>query len=511
MKKRIGALLTATVLFLSIFAFTATGEHVFAATQAKVTASSLNVREKPITSSKSLGMLAKGKVVTISATQGSWSKIPYGKSYGWVLSKYVSKITVTAVKNGYVTASSLNLRKTASTKSGSLGLLTKGTLVNIKSQSGSWMNIYVPSNKKTGWVSKSYISDKKPSVTSATKATVSGTKYYVTADSLNVRKSAAASSAKITAVTKGSAVTLYEKKGTWGRIKTASNKTGWVSIHYLTAKKPAKAPAKAEVPSKGSPPDTGTDTASGIKYYVTGASSLNIRDSAGTSGKILTAVNKGLTVTLFETKGTWGKVITSSGITGWASLAYLSKNPPAKGVQGKVIVIDAGHGGKDPGTSGKNNLEKTVTLNSALKLQSILTAAGAKVIMTRSGDTYPTLSDRVNISHKYQADVFISIHFNANPNKSTNGIDTYYWTKNVNERELAECIQEEVIKQTGLSNRGVHTGNFQVIRENKNPAVLIELGFLSNPAEEKTVSSAAYQLKAATGIYNGLEKYFASK
>ncbi|USK84755.1 N-acetylmuramoyl-L-alanine amidase [Peribacillus asahii] len=243
----------------------------------------------------------------------------------------------------------------------------------------------------------------------------------------------------------------------------------------------------------------------GTTYYVYGASSLNIREGAGTSYGIVTAVKKGQAVTLFETKGNWGRIETSSGIMGWASLSYLTKTKPSQGLENRVIVIDAGHGGKDPGAY---YIEKNLTLQTAKQLQTLLKKAGAKVVMTRSTDTYLTLSQRVAISHNNKADAFVSLHYNASSSSSAKGIETFYWATNVNEKTLAQYVQGEVVKQTGLSNRGVKTGNFHVIRENKKPAILVELGFLSNATERKKVSTETYQYKSAIGIYKGLEKYF---
>lgn len=423
MNKRIIFLLATTLIFLSVIIITRPADSAFAAMKAKVNVNSLNVREKPTVDSKKLGQLNKGKEVTISQEKTGWTKIVFKQSYGWVLSKYLSKTQAEKVsaKEGYVTASSLNLRKSASTSSITLASLKKGELVQIKSTSGNWLEVYVPAYKKAGWVSKSYISLEKPIPT-----TIKRTKYYVTADSLNIRKEPKITSEKIFTAKKDEELLVSEVKGNWGKVTVASGKTGWASLSYLTVNAPATQPSDI----------------------------------------------------------------------------------PAAGLKNKVIVVDAGHGGSDPGASGVNNQEKTLTLNVAKELKRLLEGAGAKVIMTRDGDTYPTLTERVNESHTNNADIFISIHFNSNPNKQANGIDTYYYGTNVNERELASSIQEEVTKTTGLKSRGVYEGNFQVIRTNKNAAVLVELGFISNPEEEKIIASKDFQIKAATGIVKGLEKYF---
>ncbi|MFJ7639455.1 SH3 domain-containing protein [Peribacillus sp. NPDC097225] len=573
MKRRIITLFAATLVFLTIFSYPHATDQVQAASKtAKVTASSLHIREQPKTTAKSLGLIKKGKEVTISSQKSGWSKIKYGKLTGWVSTTYLDEL-------GYVTASSLVLRKSNNTSSKSLATLPKGTAVEIKSTKGNWLQIYVSSKKKTGWVSKTYISSSKPTAT-AKPAAVSTTKYYVTASSLYVRKSANTTSKKlatinkgaavtyikksgnwanvktasgvtgwasltylskkkptaspsavkettyyvtaaelyvrksgnskadkVTTLKKGEAVTLYEEKDKWGRIKTASGKTGWASLTYLAKTKPKETkpvtttPPKVEAPIKEEPVKTKP-----TKYYVI-SDSLNIRNGPSATNKIIGAVDRSDSVIVTETQGDWGKVETQSGLVGWASLTYLSKTKPSDGFKGKVIVLDPGHGGSDPGASGKNNREKDLTLSTAKKLKAKLEEAGAKVVMTRTGDTYPSLSKRVEISQANKPDVFISIHYNAGPS-SANGIETFYLASNVNEKELAQTVQAEIIKETKLRDRGAKTGNFQVIRDNKQAAILLELGFISNLEEEKLIATSAYQDTAVTGIFNGLKKYF---
>jgi len=515
MKKRLGSLLVATVLFLSLFTVVNPAESVFAAAtvKAEVNASSLNVRAKASTSSKKLGALKKGKTVTISQEKSGWSKIPYGKTNGWVSSKYLTKIktakaaaaSTSATKNGYVTATSLNLRSSTSTSSKSLASLKKGLLVNIKSTSGTWYKVYVPSTKKTGWVSKSYISTKKP--VTAVKTEAIGTVYYVTASTLNIRKSASTSAAVVTTVKKNAKVTVSKISGKWASLKTADGKSGWASTSYLTK----KAPVKKEPVEEAKPAEDSTEPDEDSEMYYVTSNGLNIRKESNTSAKVLVTLKKNEEVTLLEVNDDkWGKVLTTAGIIGWASMKYLTDEEPVRGVSGKVIVLDPGHGGTDPGAPGdsRKNFEKTLTLKTAKKLQSKLENAGATVIMTRTGDTSLSLTKRVEISGKYKADVFISIHYNASTSKTANGVDTFYYKTHVNEYQLAKCIQEEVIKATGMRNRGVKEGNFQVLRTNKQASILVELGFISNPDEEKVIITDAYQSKAATGIFNGLEKYF---
>lgn len=500
MDKRIIFLFAAMI---SLFIITSPTNIAFSASKATVNVNVLNVREEPSINSKAIGQLKKGKEVTISKEKDSWTKISFGTSYGWVTSKYLSKIKAKSVnvstKEGYVTATSLNLRKSATTTSTKLASLKKGEVVHIQKSSGSWLNIYVPSIKKTGWVTKSYISTEKTNTNTGNKSTA----YYVTANSLNIRKEPTITSEKLYAVKKNDKLIVLEKKENWGKVATASGKTGWASLSYLTS----KAPSNKDVSVEKSIP---SNVNKGTTYYVT-ANSLNIRKEPAITSEKLFEVKKNEKLIVSKKEGNWGKVTTVSGKSGWASLSFLTTDiskDPSGGLKNKVIVIDAGHGGKDPGASGETYQEKTLTLAIAKELKQSLENKGTKVIMTRDGDTYPSLSDRVNISHNNDADIFISIHLNSSNSKDAHGIDTYYYATNINEQELAICIQEELIKATGLTSRGVHEGNFQVIRTNTKAALLVEFGFISNPDEEKILASKDFQVKAATGIMKGLERYF---
>lgn len=189
-------------------------------------------------------------------------------------------------------------------------------------------------------------------------------------------------------------------------------------------------------------------------------------------------------------------------------------------IKGKIIVLDAGHGGSDPGAIGLNKLrEKEVTLAIALKVQSLLLSKGANVAMTRVSDTdvhssgatdVQELQARVNVGIKNAADIFVSIHSNASVNREVGGISTYYTPKTKFDTLLAQCLQDELMKNAALTNLGIRQAGFYVTKRSAMPAALIELAFLSNPNEEKLLSSSWFQEKAAVAIVSGIEKYFSS-
>ncbi|WP_160118382.1 N-acetylmuramoyl-L-alanine amidase [Bacillus sp. V59.32b] len=405
-----------------------------------------------------------------------------------------SKAAVASGTKYYVTATTLNIRKSPSTSAARVDSVKKNAAVTLYEKKGSWGRVKTASGK-TGWASLSYLTTKAPAAPKpAAKAPA---KYYVTATSLNIRKSPSTTAAKVDLVKKNAAVSLYEKKGSWGKVKTASGKTGWASLSYLTTKAPV-APKPAP-----KPPVT---TSSGKSYVVIRTDGVNIRKSASTSAAVVTKVNRGTKLEKISVDNGWVQVKTSTGKTGW--VANWLATTAGKGVRGKVIVLDPGHGGTDSGAVGKTHNERSINLSTANELKTLLQNAGAKVIMTRTSNTSRKLelSERVAISHQYKPDVFISIHYNSGGNAT--GIDTFYDAKYGNEKELATSIQNELIKSTGKKNRGVKPAEFYVVKYNEMPSILVELGFISNPTEEKEIATKAYQQKAARGIYNGLNKYF---
>ncbi|MBU5436420.1 N-acetylmuramoyl-L-alanine amidase family protein [Tissierella sp. MSJ-40] len=182
----------------------------------------------------------------------------------------------------------------------------------------------------------------------------------------------------------------------------------------------------------------------------------------------------------------------------------------------RLIVIDAGHGGKDPGAVSPNkNKEKDINLNVSLKLNEKLTSLGYNTLMIRDTDDFVDLYERARIANDNYADVFISIHSNSNDNKSIDGIQVLYCPaaksekKEEDDHPLAKIMMEEMTKGTGAKNRGiVQRPGLVVLRETKMPAVLLEIGFLTNPDEEKLITNSDYQNKLVDSIIKGVERYF---
>jgi N-acetylmuramoyl-L-alanine amidase len=166
----------------------------------------------------------------------------------------------------------------------------------------------------------------------------------------------------------------------------------------------------------------------------------------------------------------------------------------------RTVVIDAGHGGHDAGTrSSRYMLEKDAALDIALKLNQKLKAAGFNTVLTRSGDYFVTLDDRVSISDREQNAIFVSIHLNeAKPKPGIHGVETYYHSSQ--SAELAKRILSHVGSVPGESARGIHEARFHVLRLNTNPAVLVECGYFSNRAEALRFTKPDYRDSVATAI-----------
>jgi N-acetylmuramoyl-L-alanine amidase len=187
---------------------------------------------------------------------------------------------------------------------------------------------------------------------------------------------------------------------------------------------------------------------------------------------------------------------------------HLHRSP----LTGRVVVIDPGHGGMDLSACGKQDTwEKTVNFATAVKLHYLLKQAGAKVILTRSDDTFISLYERSFLANQELADLFISIHANYAVNALTRGMEVYYHPESPGNKLLAETVAEKLHQNTGFKNLGVLTGDFAVLRETNMPGVLIELGYLSNYQEEATLRSDTYQKNAAWGIFQGIVAYYSGQ
>jgi len=194
--------------------------------------------------------------------------------------------------------------------------------------------------------------------------------------------------------------------------------------------------------------------------------------------------------------------------------------PPLKPLAKPLIIVDPGHGGKDPGTHSLKNpkyQEKVIALDTAKLVKKSLEQMGYAVMLTRTNDVFIELGDRAKFANKRNPKLFVSIHYNSAQNKDADGIEVFYYKSDEDKKRseesktLGKRVLNRCIECTAAKSRGVKHGNFAVIRETDMPAILIEGGFLTNAAERKKIKTQAYLKKLASGIAQGINDYIKMK
>lgn len=172
------------------------------------------------------------------------------------------------------------------------------------------------------------------------------------------------------------------------------------------------------------------------------------------------------------------------------------------------VVIDPGHGGKDPGATGGGVQEKAVVLNVSKKIAAFLEAKGCTVMLTREADVFVELSDRARMANAAKADLYVSIHCNSvGSNARATGMEVYHYTHaSEASKRAARIIYDRLLPVCGLCGRGVKADNFAVLRETAMPAVLVELGFISSPGDRAKLTNFTWQDDAAEAIADGIVK-----
>src|SRR5438093_1726128 len=188
----------------------------------------------------------------------------------------------------------------------------------------------------------------------------------------------------------------------------------------------------------------------------------------------------------------------------WGTSSAASRSSAGQSASSSTaVVIDAGHGGFDRGgIPGQRIPEKEMTLDVAQRLKTLLAASGYRVIMTRDSDVFVPLPTRVAIANSYGNAIFVCIHFNSAKRMGAGGIETYFYSRE--SLPLASAIHYYVAGGAPSSNRGVRRRGFYVLRKTTVPAVLVECGFLTNPAEGEYVQTASYRQKLAEEIAAGV-------
>lgn len=396
------------------------------------------------------------------------------------------------IGKGIAKVNDLNVRTSPSTAGKIVGKLNTNDKFEIVKVHENWLEIKYFNQPAFISSAKSYVelldADSKPigSPTSLVKVKTGN-------DTLNVRTLPSVSGTIIGTLNNNEVVEVYKETNGWLLILN-NGLPGYISASYT------------EEVNISTP---GGNTDSKLIGKVT-AASLNVRSGAGDAHTKIGELKRGQKVEVKALNGYWA-TIDFNGKTGFVHKSYLKLlNQSSSPLQDRIIVIDAGHGGSDPGAAGNGIIEKTLTLDVAKRVEAKLKNAGAKVLMTRTGDTFPTLKDRTDFAKKHYAETFVSIHGNSFNKPSANGVEVFYDSSgNPNgdeSRVLAQYIQNNIVKMTNLTDRGVKNTGFYVLKNNQVASVLVELGFMTNKEDADKLKKNPDLF--AEAIYQGLLQYY---
>lgn len=475
----------------------------------KVVATTLNLREGPGLAYPVLATLNEGDLLTSLSREGDWIKVKSTDKEGWVAAWLVASSEGAEPATNKIVVSQaelLNVRMEPSLSSAIVAQMNTGDETPLLQEADGWVQIEW--YKQRGWVSKDYITIKEGSDDAKTNDNATST-FTVLVDEINVRADASLDSEKIGSAKYGDEFKVLKRKSNWVQVQYQKDQSAWLYSFYGSFSNNPTNDKKANNQAK-------------VLYNAT-----NVRASASTSANIIANVDAGQKIPILAKENDWYKVQIDNNTVGYiadwvvstssaaeekkketaAAKVKVLKTGQSGALSGRTIVIDAGHGGRDRGTTGfRGTNEKDVTLKTAYLLSDKLQAAGAGVVMTRETDEYISLRKRVAISQQANADAFISIHYDANEDNSIAGFTSYYFHDH--QQPLAEAVHDGFMKKVQLADRGTQPGNYYVLRETDQVAILLELGFLTNPSEEQYIVSGHFREQAALGIYKGLIKYF---
>ncbi|KIL46103.1 SH3 domain-containing protein [Jeotgalibacillus campisalis] len=507
----------------------------------KVTADELRVRSGPSTDESILSSLKNGDDVQVASEENGWVEIITKENIkGWVKAEYLSLASAesdlsetdsSANSNmGTISVDRLNVRDDFSSNAAVIGSFNQGDTVIIIDEQYGWL--HVEGNGLNGWVSSSYVQTNSTSAQpdqadSITDVTLKDSAVTIMVDALTVRDEPNHAGSSLTTVNLGESYSIEEVSGEWYKISLSSGESGWIASWYTEP--------GGTVPSA----DSSSEEGSQLTVLYNGS---NVRSMPSVQSEVVARVYSGEQFKAVAQNGEWHEIELSDGTTGFIADWIVSSDEaaaenqteedvieeksqteeenvieeesqeevpdqPAVSIEEATIVIDAGHGGRDSGAVGAGgSYEKTLTLRTAEILYHKLSSTGATVIMTRQDDRYVDLHTRVASSKLNGADLFISIHYDAIDDRSIKGFTTYYYGDM--DQPLAESVHSGLEDQLNLQDRGVQFGNYLVLRENSIPAILLELGYISNPTEEAVINNDQFREIAATGVYNGVVDYF---
>jgi len=421
------------------------GENEKTERLAVVTADRVNVRQGPGVPYRPLENVHRGETYRLIDKKGGWVKVEWKPNRtGWIAEPYTAPVRRMEI----VQEDRLRLRQEPGVDGRVISHLKQGDQVAVIKEEGEWKQVVTAD--AVGWVASAYLANAESPVGSRREG-------IVAADSLNVRVAPSLSAERVGRLLRGERVEVVEAKRDWYQVIARSGLNGWVAAEYIEMK-------------------SGQDV--------------------GNEKKAAAASNSPAAVAL-------------TSIQGGGSRRYVNEwtRGPIQVLAGKTIVLDAGHGGKDGGAQSTHGVaEKTLTMETAARLKEKFETYGARVVLTRHGDDYVPLSARAAAARLYQADAFISLHYDSAADRDASGITVYYYDRFA-DYGLAQSFEEPLSQLSALPFRGISFGDYYVLRENERPSVLLELGYLSNRSDAAVVATNGYQEAVTTAIVNAVRQY----
>lgn len=404
--------------------------------------------------------------------------------------------------NIIVEASTVNVRLGPGLGYDILTQVQGGSMVNVLDEENEWYKVRLDDGR-IGWVASWLINNTEVAASQNLVATIN--EYSVNLRAENNEQAEVIGSAEA-----GEVFTLLYEENGWSQIHY-NNQTAWVLSELVT------------ITAGTLPNENTTDTTEQVATPTSQDSvvvlqdNVNVRSGPTLQDGVIEVANAGTVYAFQNNIGDFVEVLTNNGETGYIA-NWLVESSVATTTQTRVpaitttlseatIVIDPGHGGADPGAIGDYMYEKQATVDTAAIIAQKLESVGANVILTRTGDESISLEERAYLSNSYGADLFISIHYDSTPEGVyATGTTTYYYADSDN--YVADLINDELSKNLPLPNNGSRFGNFLVLRENAQPAILLELGYMNNPDDVATFNTSHYQNLVADSILNALTDYF---
>lgn len=402
-----------------------------------------------------------------------------------------------------ITASIVNVRSGPGLSYDIMTQIQGGSSVNVLSEKNEWYKVRL-SDGRIGWVASWLISNTEIAATSDLLATV-------LVPSANVRQENNEASEVVGTASQGEKFALLYEENGWSQIQF-NNKVAWI-LSELIEISPGSiqlAPETVDTTATGAGAD---ESAPMVLITMDG---VNVRSGPSTGSDILFIAEKGEKYELISESGDFYKIRYEGNkegyVASWLVETTKSINQPVTAsstttLSEATIVIDPGHGGEDPGAEGTYIYEKEVTFKTAEAVAEKLRSAGANVLLTRTSDVYVTLENRAAMSNANNADLFISFHYDSTASGAlATGFTTYYYADA--DIPLANLVDDHLADTLPLQDNGSKFGDFLVTRENTQPALLLELGYMNNDSDVKTFNSDYYRSLVAESIYQALTQYF---